>query len=179
MNEQTLGGDLGHLRTSIERQYGYRYKDEPLHNRANFEWHFLIAVPAEQMTVEHVASYLRAEEAWLRESVNREMAKESTNPFVQAEFRHWSRVDDAVRGLDGRTSIDRTISYLREEAGNWEEMAGEARGRAIKGGPYDKSDGVLSIVDKIKLDREHATIWKNISKQLDTAARLVENQPRL
>jgi len=149
-----------------------RFAKDPLDRAAQLEWKIFCRVSQEQITQDMIRKVIDAREASYRERANRELAESGGEQSYY--YQVWSEVHDALMGLQGKEPISKTIAYLRKDAAGWKKMADDNRRILDRGGPFSKNP-----FTEIPLKGEQIAIWDKISDNLNTAARLIENQPRL
>lgn len=157
------------VRREVEEEY--KYVSDPLRRRSQIEYSTLVRVQSEQLTQELAVNYLKADETYYKELANQELAEGQGN--LEFNYRIWSKVHDALLGATGKGDVSKTIDFFRESAAFDRKMVDENRKVIEQGGPFDGNP-----FHQIPLKEEQVVIWERSAKNLDTVARLFENQPQ-
>jgi len=159
---------LNQIRAKAEKDASY-IQDER-ERQAQIEWSVLLGAGSEQLTQEHAIQCLEAQEADLRERVNRAMGKgREGEGMFHTYYYAWEEVYDALRGAKGKGDVSKTIGYFRKNAAFYEKLSDENSGVLSEGGPFD-----TNFILDAKTKKWQMEIWDKAAINLNTVARLFE-----
>ncbi len=160
------------LRKKAEEKY--EGTTEPLAKKTQIEWSIFCGLESHQITQELTVNWIKTEEAYYKERANQELASNDVDINTVHYFETWEKHHDALLGATGKGPVSKTIEVLRDSAKSWEDMATKNRIKLNEGGPFGEN-----IAFSITTAQNQIPRWEKISSNLNTAARLFENEPKL
>ena len=170
-SEGRPGSSIQELRQQAELKHAGA--KDALAKRTRVEWEIFCNLEEHQITQELTVNWIKTEEAYYRELANQELSEKDVNVNTLHSYQRWEKHHDALLGATGKGPVSKTIELLRDDANGWKDMANKNRKKLNEGGPFGEN-----LAFSVSITQEQISGWDKITSNLNTAARLFENDTK-